>query len=90
MVLGSRAECQSRSMRVSGLNWIGFDVPASGAFRCEVQQRYRATPGACSVSVSGALAEVEFDEPELSITPGQGAAFYRGTRLLGGGWIDGP
>jgi tRNA-specific 2-thiouridylase len=75
--------------RVSGLNWIGFDPPASGEFRCEVQQRYHATPAACSVSVAGLQAEVVFDEPELSITPGQGAAFYRGTRLLGGGWIDG-
>jgi tRNA-specific 2-thiouridylase len=89
VVLGSRAECASRTMRVSGLNWIGFDPPASGSFRCEVQQRYRSTPAACSVSVAGAEAEVEFDEPELSVTPGQGAAFYRGTRLLGGGWIDG-
>ncbi len=90
VVLGSREECQSRSMRVRTLNWIGFDVPAGGSFRCEVQQRYHCTPAACSVSVAGDEAEVEFDEPQLSITPGQGAAFYRGTRLLGGGWIDGP
>jgi tRNA-specific 2-thiouridylase len=89
VVLGSRAECAARSMRVSALNWIGFDPPAGG-FRCEVQQRYRSTPAACSVNIAGTVAEVEFDEPELSITPGQGAAFYRGTRLLGGGWIDGP
>jgi tRNA-specific 2-thiouridylase len=88
VVLGSREECASRRMRVSGLNWIGFDPPAGG-FRCELQQRYRSTPAACSVSVAGGEAEVEFDEPELSVTPGQGAAFYRGTRLLGGGWIDG-
>jgi len=89
VVLGTRAECASRSMRVSGLNWIGFDPPSGGEFRCEVQQRYHALPAACSVSVAGLEAEVVFDEPELSITPGQGAAFYRGTRLLGGGWIDG-
>jgi tRNA-specific 2-thiouridylase len=90
VVLGTRAECASSTMRVSALNWIGFDLPASNEFRCEVQQRYHATPAACSVSVSGDTAEVAFDEPELSVTPGQGAAFYRGTRLLGGGWIDGP
>ena len=89
VVLGTRAECAASTMRVSGLNWIGFDLPASGEFRCEVQQRYHATPAACSVSVARGEAEVVFDEPELSVTPGQGAAFYRGTRLLGGGWIDG-
>lgn len=88
VVLGSRSDCESRSMRVSGLNWIGFDPPRSGEFRCEVQQRYRAQPAACSVSVERGEAEVVFAQPELSVTPGQGAAFYRGTRLLGGGWIE--
>jgi tRNA-specific 2-thiouridylase len=89
VVLGTRAECASASMRVSGLNWIGYDPPASGEFRCEVQQRSHAAPAPCRVSVAAGVAEVAFDQPELSVTPGQGAAFYRGTRLLGGGWIDG-
>jgi tRNA-specific 2-thiouridylase len=31
---------------------------------------------------------VAFDEPELAVAPGQGAAFYIGDRLVGGGWID--
>ena len=30
---------------------------------------------------------VVFDEPQHAVAPGQGAAFYRGDRLLGGGWI---
>ncbi len=88
VVLGSREECSARAMRVHDLNWIGFDVPASGEFRCTVQHRYRGTPAACSVCVAGGEAEVRFDEPELAVTPGQGAAFYRETRLLGGGWIE--
>jgi len=88
VVLGSREECRARSMTVGELNWIGFDVPSSGEFRCEVQHRYRSEPAHATVAVSGARAEVAFDEPELAVTPGQGAAFYQSDRLLGGGWIE--
>jgi tRNA-specific 2-thiouridylase len=31
---------------------------------------------------------VTFDEPQPAVTPGQAVAFYDGTRVLGGGWIE--
>jgi tRNA-specific 2-thiouridylase len=88
VVLGAREECQARSMRVGGLNWIGYDVPEGGELRAELQVRYHHRPVPAAITVAGASAEVVFDEPELAVTPGQGAAFYDGERLLGGGWID--
>ena len=77
----------ARSMQVSELNWIGFDVPASSEFEAHVQVRYHHQPVSARIHVDGARAEVVFDEPQLAVAPGQGAAFYRGDRLLGGGWI---
>ncbi|MBK8179485.1 MAG: tRNA 2-thiouridine(34) synthase MnmA [Planctomycetes bacterium] len=88
VVLGSREECQSRSLRVEQLNLIGFDPPPSGEFRAEVQVRYHHRAAPATIAVSGDQAEVRFDEPQLAIAPGQGAAFYRGDDLLGGGWIE--
>jgi tRNA-specific 2-thiouridylase len=94
VVLGAREECTVRSMRVSDLNWIGFDVPASGELRCEVQHRYHCDPASATVFVDSSSekgrggADVVFDEPQMAVTPGQGAAFYRGDLLLGGGWIE--
>jgi tRNA-specific 2-thiouridylase len=88
VVLGSREEGLAPRMSVAALNWIGFDPPASAPFRCQVQVRYHHQPAACSVRLDGARAVVEFDEPQLAITPGQGAAFYDGDLLLGGGWIE--
>ncbi len=86
VVLGAREECLSRSMLVRELNWIGFDPPAS--WRCAVQVRYRHEPAPCEVSLENGAAKVVFDEPQMALTPGQGAAFYDGDRLLGGGWIE--
>lgn len=87
VVLGTRAECGVTSCDVGDVNWIGFDAPAS--FECTVQHRYRGEPCRATVHVGpDRTARVEFAEPEPSVTPGQGAAFYDGDRLLGGGWID--
>jgi tRNA-specific 2-thiouridylase len=33
--------------------------------------------------------EVRFDEPQISVTPGQVAVFYDGDRVLGAGTIRG-
>jgi tRNA-specific 2-thiouridylase len=86
VVLGTREECHVTSMTVGDLNWIGFDAPAE--FRCEVQHRYHCDPAPATIRVAAGSAEVVFDEPQMAVTPGQGAAFYRGDWLLGGGWID--
>jgi tRNA-specific 2-thiouridylase len=39
------------------------------------------------VELADDTAHVVFDEPEVAVAPGQGAALYDGERLLGGGWI---
>jgi tRNA-specific 2-thiouridylase len=40
-------------------------------------------------ALSDGGARVEFAEPQSAITPGQAVVFYDGTRVLGGGWIEG-
>ncbi len=86
VVVGTRDECGTDSMVVESLNWIGFEPPAGG-FDCLVQHRYHCTPAPCRVELDGERAEVRFSVPEISVSPGQGAAFYQDDRLLGGGWI---
>lgn len=88
VVLGTKDECRARTMTVATPNWIGFDMPDSGEFRAEVQVRYHHRPAPCTVGRTAAGIEVEFDEPQLAVAPGQGAAFYVGEHLLGGGWIE--
>lgn len=87
VVVGPREECYARSMEVEDLNWIGIDPPRE-TLRCHVQYRYHCTPAAAEVVLDGERAEVRFEEPQMAVAPGQGAAFYLGDRLVGGGWID--
>lgn len=88
VVLGSREECHAGELTVSQLNWIGVDVPPGGELAVEVQVRYHHVPAPARLTVDGARALVRFDEPVHAPTPGQGAAFYQGERLIGGGWIE--
>ncbi len=86
VVLGTLEECGSRALEATEMNWIGFDPPPS--FRAEVQVRYRHEAAPATVELDGSRARIVFDEPELSVASGQGAALYRGEVLLGGGWIS--
>lgn len=91
VVLGSKDECTSASFETDAVNLIGLDVPPGGELRCEVQVRYHHRPAPARVTLAAdGRARVVFDEPQLAVAPGQGAAFYDGERLLGGGWIEKP
>lgn len=87
VVLGGVEDCGSVALSAGELNWIGFDPPA-GEFEAEVQVRYRHRAVPARITVDGTRAEVRFVAPEGAVAPGQGAAFYHGERLLGGGWIE--
>ena len=91
VVLGTKEECHTERMTVRAVNWIGCELPDSGELRAAVQVRYHHRPAACTIAADdeheGGVV-VEFDEPQLAVAPGQGAAFYDGDRLLGGGWIE--
>ncbi len=87
VVLGSQEECRAVSMQVDGLNWIGVEPPAQDDLRCLVQYRSRSTAAPATVRANAGGVEVVFEDPQLAVAPGQGAAFYVGDRLIGGGWI---
>ncbi len=42
----------------------------------------------CTPTAGPARVEIHFDEPQRAVTPGQGAVFYDGDLVLGGGWIE--
>jgi tRNA-specific 2-thiouridylase len=92
VIIGSNDDLLRSSMTVSQVNWISI-APPEASVRAEVKIRNRhAAAGATivpTVTPDGRAerVEVRFDQPQRAVTPGQGAVFYAGDVVLGGGWI---
>ena len=87
LIVGSKDDLLSAECRVTGINWIG-EKPVT-PLECHTRVRYRSQEVAATVFPEDRnTAVVLFKEPQASITPGQGAVFYRGDEVLGGGWIE--
>ena len=90
VVVGPREALGQTTLRASGVNWIAGEPPA-GPLRVDAQIRHRHAPAPAHVRATGTTnAEIEFDEPQTAITPGQAVVFYEGDSVVGGGWIDLP
>lgn len=87
LIVGTRDELGANAFDVREVNWISGDPPA-GPFRAEVKIRYRARPAWATITPRGAdRASVCLDVPLPDVTPGQGAVFYDGDRVVSGGLI---
>ncbi len=88
--LGEEGELYHQGLKASFVNYLAEGY-GQEEFRAEVKIRYLSNPVPALVRpVGNAQAEVIFDEPQKSITPGQYAVFYDGDVLLGGGSIERP
>ncbi len=86
--VGREEETYSSAFTASHCNWLEI-APREDEFRARIMIRSRHRPGPGRVRrLSEGRAEVKFDRPQAAITPGQGAAFYREERLLGGAIIE--
>ncbi|HQQ60250.1 MAG TPA: tRNA 2-thiouridine(34) synthase MnmA, partial [Kiritimatiellia bacterium] len=88
VVVGPRAELYSRHLVARDLNWVALAAMPSTAFRCRVQIRQRHPAALAAVTAADDGLQVEFDEPQLAVTPGQIAVFYDDDRVLVSGVIQ--
>jgi tRNA-specific 2-thiouridylase len=87
VVVGPRDELNCLGLVARSVNWI--EPPDGEEFPAEVQARYRSPAIPCRLCVrEDGTCEARFEEAFPSVTPGQAAVFYRGDRVLGGGWIE--
>jgi tRNA-specific 2-thiouridylase len=87
VVVGDDDSLRTTSFEVNDVNWVSIEQP-SGPIRVTVKIRHKHEPAGATVQpVDANTARIKFDAPQRAITPGQGAVFYDGDRVLGGAWI---
>jgi len=87
IVVGDDGSLRTTSFEVNGVNWLSVASPGEPV-RAQVKIRHKHEPASAMVEpLSDSQARVIFDTPQRAITPGQGAVFYDGHRVLGGAWI---
>ena len=88
VVIGPREELLGRGVIARELNWL-TDAPALGVW-VSVQVRHRAPAAAAEiVRLTPDEVELALDDPVAAITAGQSLVVYDGSRVLGGGIIEG-
>ena len=87
VIVGDEEELRQRSCRIRDAAWMSGEGLASPR-RVGVKIRYHhpKSPAWIRPALDG-LVDVEFDEPQLAVAPGQAAVFYEGSTVVGGGWI---
>jgi tRNA-specific 2-thiouridylase len=86
LIVGFKEERYTFRCRVRDINWIADAPDGPLAVDTRIRYRHRAAASTLTPDETGGAA-VRFETPQSSVTPGQGAVFYRGEEVIGGGWI---
>ena len=86
LVVGRKKDLSISAFHTHDINWI-VSSPRNPV-QVMVRVRYRHQPVPATLNpLDAKTAQVIFDTPQPAVTPGQGAVFYQGDEVLGGGWI---
>ena len=86
LVVGFDTDLFVNGCTVTDVNWITAPPPGPVAADTRIRYRHRAV-GSTVWPIGCAGAGVRFTQPQAAVTPGQGAVFYQGDEVIGGGWI---
>ena len=89
VIIGRNDDLLRSRMHVAQVNWISIAAPFEPV-RAEIKIRNKHAAAAAEIipTEDSSRVEIMFDDPQRAVTPGQGAVFYSGDLVLGGGWIE--
>jgi tRNA-specific 2-thiouridylase len=90
VVVGPKSALAKKSIRLRDINWLGPEehMPSAGlkAF-VRFRNTHEPVPAIIRQGKNTEQAEVEFEDAQFGVAPGQACVFYDNDRVLGGGWI---
>jgi tRNA-specific 2-thiouridylase len=88
VVVGTKEETYGNQLVASDVNWVAIER-LDAPMRARARIRYHHREAQAMVTPTGdSGVHVQFDEPQMAITPGQAVVFYDGDVVIGGGIID--
>ena len=88
LIVGSKKDLLLKECKIIKINWINQEPISLIKVYVRIRYRHKAIEAGL-LPIGKQAAIVKFKNPQLSITPGQGAVFYIGDEVIGGGWIEG-
>ena len=89
VVVGGNDELLCKRLSARDVNWISIaGAPEPIRAQVKIRNKHAAAAAILQATSDPTRVEVVFDEPQRAVTPGQGAVFYDGDLVLGGGWIE--
>ncbi len=89
LVVGTKDQLLSNRLFASKLSWVSGKAPKE-SINITAKIRYRSPEATAVLHLNGGVAEVNFQQPQRAIAPGQAIVFYQGDAVLGGGIIEAP
>jgi tRNA-specific 2-thiouridylase len=87
LVAGTRDQLLSNRLFASKLSWVSGKAPEESV-NITAKVRYRSPEVTAGLHLNDGAAEVNFQQPQQAIAPGQAIVFYQGNAVLGGGIIE--
>ena len=84
VVVGPKAALACAGASLREINWLSPEAPRPEGMDVEVKLRSASPAVPARVFADG---RIRFGEPQLGVAPGQACVFYRGERVMGGGFI---
>ena len=89
LVIGTKDQLLGNRLFASKLSWVSGEAPKEPV-DITAKIRYRSPEVTAKLHLNDGVAEVNFQQPQWAIAPGQAIVFYQGNAVLGGGIIEAP
>ena len=90
LVVGAHSDLYSNRLNAMDMNWISLAAPPPEPMRIQakIRQQHKEATAIIQAGSDSGRVETLFDEPQMSITPGQVVVYYDNDLVLGSGIIS--